>query len=90
MFLFAGQIKNRGHFVSLSAYRGSKNSFFANRIRKLVTSTTKKMVQRQTPFFVGSIGLKKTQPKAMSTGTIFSHNKPIGAAPQRQLKFCFI
>jgi hypothetical protein len=36
MFLFDGANRNRGHFVSLSAYRGNKNMFFANRIRKLV------------------------------------------------------
>jgi hypothetical protein len=36
MFLFVGANRNRGHVVSLSAYWGNKNTFFANRIRKLV------------------------------------------------------
>jgi hypothetical protein len=60
MFLFEAQINNCGLFVSLSAYQGNKNMFFSNRIRKLVTLMKKKMVQRQTLSFVGSVGLEKS------------------------------
>jgi hypothetical protein len=63
MFLFVGANRNHGHFVIRV-----KKTHFLQKIEYANWSCYDKkdgvkVLQRQTPSFVGSIGLKKSQPK---------------------------
>jgi hypothetical protein len=58
-----GAHRNCGHFVSLSAYQGNKNMFLQIEYANWSFYDKKdsaKVRRRQTPSFVGSIGLQKS------------------------------